>query len=114
MYEFTEYEADTAVTDKTDQGEYAHMPPEVYYALALAGEAGEVAGKVKKIYRDHSGVWTPALKLEVIHELGDCLWYITRLAVKLGFTLAGVALHNILKIRGRQERGTLAGSGDNR
>jgi NTP pyrophosphatase (non-canonical NTP hydrolase) len=85
--------------------------PVVYLALGLAGEAGEVAGKVKKIIRDGpSGGGVNALA----DELGDVLWYVARLADELGFDLSTIAQLNVDKLKGRQERGTIGGSGDDR
>ena len=81
----------------------------VYPALGLAAEAGEVANKVKKIIRDgeldHGSI---------VAELGDCLWYLAALCRDLNVDMADVAAENLQKLQGRMERGTLAGSGDNR
>lgn len=84
----------------------------VYPALGLAGEAGEVADKVKKILRD--GVDSPEYREKIMLELGDVLWYAAVLANDLGYTLEEVALQNLKKLRSRQERGTLQGAGDDR
>lgn len=90
----------------------------VYPALGLAGEAGEVADKVKKLIRDH-GVFTPdqvadEQRTELKKELGDVLWYVTQLATEFGFTLSEVAEENIEKLYSRQDRDVLSGDGDNR
>lgn len=84
-----------------------------YVALGL-GEAGEVQGKVKKILRDDDGVITDEKREAILDELGDVLWYVTRMADELGESLADVAERNLIKLFGRLERGTLGGSGDNR
>jgi NTP pyrophosphatase (non-canonical NTP hydrolase) len=81
-----------------------------YLALGLNGEAGEVAEKVKKAIRDGGGFDATAVAL----ELGDVLWYLTRLADELGIGLAFIAALNQSKLTSRQERGTLKGSGDDR
>lgn len=79
-------------------------------ALGLSAEAGEVAGKFTKALRDG---WTEdRLGRELIPELGDVLWYLTRLATLYGLSLADIATENRTKLRGRTTRGTLAGSGD--
>ena len=85
-----------------------------YLALALCGEAGEVANKIKKILRDQDGAVFAPDCIALAHELGDVMWYLSVLAQKLGFTLSNIAEFNIEKINGRLERGTLHGSGDNR
>lgn len=85
-----------------------------YATLGLAGEAGEVADKVKKLIRDDNGVLTPEKKKEMIKELGDVLWYLTACASELGVNLEEVAVLNTKKVEDRKERGVLSGEGDNR
>ena len=80
-----------------------------YPALGLAGEAGEVANKVKKIIRDGK-LDKAALK----GEIGDCLWYIAALCRDLNIDLGDVAKANLDKLQDRKARGTLKGSGDTR
>ena len=86
-----------------------------YAALGLNGEAGEVAEKVKKIIRDkdYKNI-SETDKLELLKELGDCLWYITAMANDLGSSLENVAMMNAAKITSRKERNVQHGSGDNR
>lgn len=48
--------------------------------LGLAGEVGELAGEVKKVYRNDNGVLTPERRIKLIDEVGDCYWYFVRLA----------------------------------
>ncbi|MFA5985838.1 MAG: nucleoside triphosphate pyrophosphohydrolase family protein [Parcubacteria group bacterium] len=86
----------------------------VYPTLGLAGEAGEVADKLKKTIRDDGGVLTAEKKQEVGKELGDVLWYVAQVASELGLSLDEVAQANLEKLFSRKERGTLTGSGDNR
>lgn len=84
----------------------------VYPALGLAGEAGEVADKVKKIYRDDR---TDARFLaEIAKEIGDVMWYCAALANDLGFDLQQVAEMNIYKLKSRKAAGKITGSGDDR
>lgn len=85
-----------------------------YPALGLCGEAGEVAEKVKKIVRDQDGVLTEDNKKAILKELGDVSWYLTAMASELGYTLDDVLDSCETKLRGRMERGTLSGSGDDR
>ena len=80
-----------------------------YPALGLAGEAGEVANKVKKIIRDGK-LDKAALK----GEIGDCLWYIAAMCRDLNIDLGDVAKANLEKLQDRKARGTLKGSGDTR
>jgi len=85
-----------------------------YPTLGLAGEAGEVADKVKKVLRDYDGVFTDELKLNIAKEIGDVLWYIAALSRDLGFTLEEVAKMNIDKLESRKQRNMISGSGDDR
>jgi len=81
----------------------------IYPAMGLANEAGEVLGKVKKIIRD--GTFN---RDDIVDELGDVLWYAAALARDLNVDLATVARWSLAKVTGRQQRGTLQGSGDKR
>lgn len=115
---FTEYEKaieEMDVMKKQSTGEHkGDLPLPVYYALGLAGETGEFVDKLKKVYRDSNGDFTPEIKAALILELGDVLWYLTRLAVFLGVSLGTVALRNVTKLMDRKARGVTKGSGDNR
>lgn len=86
--------------------------PIVYPTLGLANEAGEVVGKVKKIFRDRQGVVTDADREALTLELGDVLWYLSELCTRLGIRLEDVAASNIRKIADRESRGVLRGDGD--
>lgn len=88
--------------------------PIVYPALGLAGEAGEVAGKIKKIFRDKNGIIDDATLKAIQKELGDVLWYVSQLSTELGLTLEDVAALNIENLLSRLERGTIHGDGDDR
>jgi NTP pyrophosphatase (non-canonical NTP hydrolase) len=85
-----------------------------YPALGLCGEAGEVAEKVKKTLRDDDGVLTDARRAALAGELGDVLWYLAQVATEAGLDLDEIAEGNIAKLRSRQERAVLQGSGDDR
>ena len=69
----------------------------VYLALAINGEAGEVAEVVKKAWRDGKEVDKDWL----VEELGDVLWYVAVLAHELGVSLSEVMEKNIKKLRKR-------------
>jgi len=86
----------------------------IYPTLGLVGEAGEVAEKAKKIIRDGDGTLTPESREKMALELSDVCWYVAVLAYELDYTLEEVMQMNIDKLRSRQERGVLSGSGDNR
>ncbi len=82
--------------------------------LGLVGETGEIAEKLKKVYRDDGGEMSDEQKADTIKELGDVVWYIAVLAEYLGYTFEDVAQANLDKLSSRKKRGTLPGSGDNR
>jgi NTP pyrophosphatase (non-canonical NTP hydrolase) len=86
----------------------------VYSVLGLTSEAGELAGKVKKLFRDSDGEMTHEIREKMIGELGDVLWYLAQISTDLTIPLDEVAKKNIEKLASRMERGTLQGSGDNR
>ena len=86
----------------------------VYPTLGLAGEAGEVAEKVKKALRDDGGEMSAERRNAIAGELGDVLWYVSQVATELNLTLDEIAEKNIVKLADRAARGTIAGSGDNR
>ncbi len=96
---------------------YAHTERGVgffYPVLGLMGEAGEVAEKFKKLWRDHDNVLDETAKIEIGKELGDVLWYIAQIAREIGLPLEEVATLNLEKIQSRVVRGTIHGDGDNR
>lgn len=86
-----------------------------YLALGLTSEAGEVAGKVKKLIRDGEDMEGFELKkIAIASEIGDVLWYCAMLAKEVGVPLNDIMKENLRKLHGRKVRGTLHGSGDNR
>jgi len=86
-----------------------------YLALGLTSEAGEVAGKVKKLIRDGEDMEGFELKkIAIASEVGDVLWYCAMMAKEVGVPLNDIMKDNLKKLHGRKVRGTLHGSGDNR
>jgi|TARA_R110002012_G_scaffold37440_2_gene104850 NTP pyrophosphatase (non-canonical NTP hydrolase) len=88
---------------------YKHNHKVLYPALGLAGEAGEVANKVKKMLRDDN-----LDKNAIASEIGDVLWYAAMLSKDLNIELHDVAMKNLEKLYDRKERGTIQGDGDER
>ena len=86
----------------------------LYPALGLAGEAGEVANKVKKLVRDGTSSLPKEWKEQIGSEIGDVLWYCAVLADDLGISLGKIASENETKLQNRKNKGTLQGSGDTR
>ena len=108
--DFATYQRDSR---KTAERVYTDHPI-VYPTLGLVNEAGEFAGKVKKLFRDKNGVISEEDRQALKGELGDVLWYLTQLCTELGLTLEEVASANLEKLFSRQRRGALHGDGDDR
>ncbi len=81
----------------------------MYLGLGLTSEAGEVAGKIKKFYRD--GVM---LNDDVAQEIGDCFWYLCMLCRAIGYSASDVMAMNYEKLSSRQQRDQIKGEGDAR
>lgn len=86
----------------------------LYLACALCEEAGEVAGKVKKVIRDNDGFFDEERRRGVAMELSDVMWYVANQAHRMGYTLSEIMEMNKIKIFERISHGTLHGSEDNR
>ena len=99
-------------------GQTAIFPKEKaleYLALGMTSEAGEVAGKVKKLIRDgEDKEGFEMKKLAIASEIGDVIWYCAMMAKEVGVPLNDIMKENLKKLHGRKERGTLSGSGDER
>ena len=66
--QFNEYCKLAAMTDR-----YPNECKPWVYALGLTGEAGELADKIKKVYRDKGGVFKHEEREAIVKELGDLL-----------------------------------------
>lgn len=86
----------------------------LHWVLGINGESGEIAEKIKKVIRDKNSVISQDDKDELAKEIGDVLWYLAVFAHDLGIPLEDIAQANLDKLKSRQSRGTLGGSGDNR
>jgi len=81
----------------------------------MTSEAGEVAGKVKKLIRDGADKEDfEVKKLAIASEIGDVLWYCAMMAKEVGVPLNTIMQENLRKLHDRKERGKLHGSGDDR
>ena len=82
-----------------------------YVNLMLPGEVGEYCSLKAKAIRDGRKF---DHEQNAKKELGDVLWGVAMAAQDNGWTLEDVAKANIEKLRDRQERGVITGSGDAR
>jgi NTP pyrophosphatase (non-canonical NTP hydrolase) len=80
----------------------------VYPAMGLAGEAGEVCNKIKKITR--GDVKLDEIKDDLAGEIGDVLWYVSALCSDMDLSLGDVARLNLDKLNGRLEKNLLGGT----
>ncbi len=112
-HEFAIYPSPIIYEDVGDQS-FTRTLDYVYPALALAEEAGEVAGKYAKAVRDCNGNIDAERKDAIKKELGDVMWFVAELSTKLGLTFEEVMAANIEKLTSRKNRGVISGSGDNR
>lgn len=88
-------------------GPGAEVFDRMIWAMGLAGEAGEVADYLKKVY----GHGHPIDREKVKKELGDVRWYGAVLAAAFGFTEEEIEQANVAKLRARYPDGfTVAGS----
>lgn len=85
-----------------------------YSLIGLVGETGEVAEKIKKLIRDKQGKLDNIYRDEIKKEMGDVLWYFSQLATDLGIDLEDLVKTNLEKIKSRQIRHKIHGSGDDR
>jgi NTP pyrophosphatase (non-canonical NTP hydrolase) len=83
----------------------------MYLALGLAGEAGEVANKTKKLYRDGD---TQTRRSGIADELGDVFWYLVRICDALCIDPETLMSANAEKLAVRKVFGSLHGEGDSR
>ena len=86
----------------------------IYPALGLAGEAGEVVEKIKKVVRNNNGVINQKETNEIFKEIGDVFWYCTELINCLGGSIEEVLQMNLDKLKDRSERNMIKSQGDNR
>lgn len=106
-----EYQKEALVTAVFNDDQFKDL---AHWVFGITGEAGEIAEKIKKIIRDKNGEMTSEDKEELVKEMGDVLWYLAVLSEHLGYPFEEVGKRNIAKLRSRQERNQIHGSGDNR
>lgn len=111
---FTDYQGKAGVTAKYPEVGTGSPMALAYVGLGLAGEAGEVADKIKKVLRDNNGEFTPEVLAAIAVEVGDVLWYAQAFATEAGMDFQDIAEGNIVKLYSRLKRDVISGSGDSR
>lgn len=75
-----------------------------YVNTAFGGEVGEYLNEYKKHLREVGEHYHPPLgerRTNLLLELGDTLWYLSRIAAELDSSLSEVAQMNVDKLRAR-------------
>jgi NTP pyrophosphatase (non-canonical NTP hydrolase) len=84
----------------------------MYPVTSLMIEAAEAADLfVKPLLR---GDDVEIDKVKVVSELGDVLWNLANMAADQGLKLEDIAIFNVEKLKSRQARGVIKGSGGDR
>lgn len=99
---YKEYTKETAVYPHVNTGDLQEL---AYVGLGLAGETGEAVDVIKKILRNEG--MTDAYRNRLIDELGDVLWYWTRLTMVLNTSSEEIIKRNVEKLLQRKDKGTL-------
>ena len=78
-----------------------------YVNTAFGGEAGEYLNEYKKHLREVGEFYHPPLgerRIALLLELGDTLWYLSRIATELDSSLDEVAQMNVEKLHARYSK----------
>src|ERR1700729_2554288 len=97
---FDEYQKLALKTAKTD---YEPLMQRTIWAMGVAGEAGEVVEKWKKVVAYKEGKVSDEDLSEIAKELGDVVWYIAVMADSLGLSFEDVMQRNIQKLADRDK-----------
>jgi NTP pyrophosphatase (non-canonical NTP hydrolase) len=108
---FNEYQKKALTTAVNN---YEPLMQKTIWTMGIAGEAGEVVEKWKKIVAYHKGIVKKEDLAELKKELGDVVWYIAVLAEALGLSFEDVMQLNVKKLEDRAKRNVIKGAGDNR
>lgn len=84
------------------------------WVMGVAGEAGEVLEKWKKIVAYKEGIISKKELSLLGKELADVVWYIAVLAHDLGLSFDEVMQQNVAKLEDRAKRNVIKGEGDTR
>lgn len=109
---FDEYQKQALTTVHCDYDDV--LMERTIWAMGIAGEAGEVVEKWKKIVAYKHGVVSEAERAELAKELGDVVWYVAVMAHSLGLSFDGIIQRNVEKLQSRKARDVIKGAGDNR
>jgi len=108
---FDEYQKQALTTAHNT---YEPLMEKTIWAMGVAGEAGEVVEKWKKIVAYKEGKVSDEDLADLAKELGDVVWYIAVMADSLGLSFDDIMQRNVKKLQDRKQRGVITGAGDNR
>ena len=111
---FDEYQKLALTTAHTDPKHVNTLMEKTIWAMGVAGEAGEVVEKWKKIVAYKEGKISKEDLAELAKELGDVVWYIAVMADSLGLSFDEIMQLNVKKLADRKKRDVIRGAGDNR
>jgi NTP pyrophosphatase (non-canonical NTP hydrolase) len=111
---FDEYQKQALTTAYTDPAYVDTLMDKTIWAMGVAGEAGEVVEKWKKIVAYKEGKITDDELQDLGKELADVVWYIAVMAHSLGLSFEDIMEQNVRKLADRKKRGVIKGAGDNR
>jgi NTP pyrophosphatase (non-canonical NTP hydrolase) len=108
---FDEYQKQALTTAHNS---YEPLMQQTIWAMGIAGEAGEVIEKWKKVVAYKEGKISDDDVADLAKELGDVVWYIAVMADSLGLSFDDVMQRNVKKLQDRKQRDVIKGAGDNR
>jgi NTP pyrophosphatase (non-canonical NTP hydrolase) len=108
---FNEYQKQALTTAITNPDP---LIDKTIWAMGVAGEAGEMLEKWKKIVAYKDGQITEEDLQELSKEMADVVWYIAVLAHSLDLSFDEIMQNNLKKLADRKARGVQKGAGDNR
>ena len=108
---FDEYQSKALTTAVNN---YDPLMQKTIWVMGIAGEAGEVIEKWKKLVAYNEGILKKSDLEDFKKELGDVVWYIAVLADSLGLSFDDVMEVNVKKLEDRARRKVIKGKGDNR
>lgn len=109
-----EYQKQALTTAYTDPSYVDTLMDKTIWAMGVAGEAGEVVEKWKKVVAYDNGELTQEKRDDLAKELGDVVWYVAVMAHSLGLSFEEVMQRNVEKLKSRKARNIIKGRGDNR
>jgi NTP pyrophosphatase (non-canonical NTP hydrolase) len=111
---FDEYQKQALTTAHVDQQFKGTLMEQTIWAMGIAGEAGEVIEKWKKIVAYKEGIISDDERNELGKEMADVVWYIAVLADSLNLSFDEIMKINVAKLADRKKRNVIKGKGDNR